>query len=696
MDLFATLPDDLLLAVLSRVGSAASDVSRAAMTCRRWNAAVRHVPALCLGPNTDGAAANQTPYLTFERQVSRMILRTRALRHLTIISPPAFASYAPLASSHDPPSANCDSPSGPCHGRASGRGSSSLADLALERDGSRLGASRRRPFTPCSHCCSLRCSCSRHCAGCASAPLPHPRHPREFIFDAWMRHVGPSLRSLTLSRALPAPRGKSLFGDVENGEPASSGDGNGSCASGASASASGSSGGGSVVVNLWEEEDASLHLAHVSRHCTSLRSLSLGHVSLSAPTLLAALQPMPALQHLSLSWLHASPAALHAVLDAAPNLRSLTIFMASGFPYLELQLPPALEHISLSYIRADSVEIRSAHSLQSLSLRDMFLRALSVRDALNLRQLAVASANCLLVSAPHSTRLAQIDLRAGSLNWPATETLISTSSLSLQSLSMDFFTSRIGEELSRVFSLAWLAKTCPGLMALKLGALAWQHVVCWAKKSGVLQGIGAEGPAYSEYAPGRDPSGRWREQQVITKSAAYMNGGVSSDLGCFSERDPDESACSGYKGMPWVAGSTVNSTVCCYSDCDCMVWPKLRKLTVTVVQDQPEGVLLLHTMLREVRTLESVEVGLQEDGEDDDDEDEENEEGEEEEEQDGGGRSSVQCGNMDVCGNKVEEDGDEGRDACYGESTTCTSHCLTCSTVEGQAVGVELVDFWTD
>ncbi|CAI5537308.1 unnamed protein product, partial [Closterium sp. Naga37s-1] len=261
-------------------------------------------------------------------------------------------------------------------------------------------------------------------SGGASAQSPPPRHPREFIFEAWTRHVGPSLHSLTLSRALPPtnsakrPRGNGTSGR-------SGGDG----------------GGGSVVVtpNLWEEEDASMHLAHISRHCTNLRSLSLAHVSLSAPSLLATLKPMPALQHLSFSWLHASPTALHTVLDAAPNLRHLTIFMASGFPYLELRLPPSLQHLSLSYIRADSITLLSARSLQSLSIRDMFLSALTIRDAPNLRQLSVASANCLLVSAPHSSLLASIDLRAGSLNWPATETLISTNRAALETLSLDFF-----------------------------------------------------------------------------------------------------------------------------------------------------------------------------------------------------------------------------------------------------------------
>ncbi|CAI5530349.1 unnamed protein product [Closterium sp. Naga37s-1] len=376
------------------------------MTCRRWNEVTRNVPAMCLGASGGGAAANQAPYLTFERQASRMILRTRALRHLTVISPPA------------PPA----SVGGPTDGAAG-----------------------------------------------ASAALPPPRHPREFIFEAWMRHVGPSLHSLTLSRAPPAVTSLKRLRD--------------GCASG------GNGGGdGSVVVNLWEEEDASLHLAHISRHCTSLRSLSLGHVSLSAPTLLATLQPMPALQHLSLSWLHSSPAALHAVLEATPNLRQLTIFMASGFPHLELRLPPSLQHLSLSYIRADSVTIHSARSLQHLSHRDMFLGALSIRDAPNLRQLSVASANSLLLSAPHSNQLVSIDLRAGSLNWAAIETLISSNS-ALESLSLDFFaTSSSG--LPSVSSLPWLARNCPGLRSLRLGTLAWQNMVDSAVVSGLLQSPG--------------------------------------------------------------------------------------------------------------------------------------------------------------------------------------------------------------
>ncbi|CAI5469101.1 unnamed protein product [Closterium sp. Yama58-4] len=274
------------------------------------------------------------------------------------------------------------------------------------------------PARPCAACGvsasaippACRCFEEAHGAAAQAGDSAAPSHPREFIFEAWMRHVGPSLRSLSLSRAVPVASSTNCGG-----------------------------GDGSVVVNLWEEEDASLHLAHISRHCTNLRSLSLGHVSLSAPTLLATLQPMPALQHLSLSWLHACPAALHAVLDAAPNLRHLTIFMASGLPRLHLRLPPSLQHLSLSYIRADSVALLSARSLQSLSIRDMFLRSLSIRDSPHLRQLSVASANSLLVSAPHSSRLASIDLRAGSLNWPAIETLISTNWAALESLSLDFF-----------------------------------------------------------------------------------------------------------------------------------------------------------------------------------------------------------------------------------------------------------------
>ncbi|CAI5530367.1 unnamed protein product [Closterium sp. Naga37s-1] len=437
------------------------------MTCRRWNQVTQNVPALCLGSSDGGATANQEPYLTLERQTSRMILRTQGLRQLTIISPPA-----PHPNHGGPSHPSQTLSSAGCHGTSSGGG------LMMTPSGRSAPPSRgpttfcRRPpysteseeLPGCANCAS----CSQQDCG-ASAQSPPPRHPREFIFEAWMRHVGSSLHSLTLSRAPPAtssakrPRGN-----------------------GTSGRGGGGSGDGSVVVNLWEEEDASLHLAHVSRHCTNLRSLSLGHVSLSAPTLLATLKSMPALQHLSLSWLHASPAALHAVLDAAPNLRHLTIFMASGFPYLELRLPPSLQHLSLSYIRAESVSLHSARSLQSLSIRDMFLSALSIRDAPNLRQLSAASANSLLVSAPHSNRLESIDLRAGSLNWAATETLISSNSAALESLSLDFFaTSSSG--LPSVSSLPWLARNCPGLRSLRLGALAWQNMVDSAVVSGFLQ-----------------------------------------------------------------------------------------------------------------------------------------------------------------------------------------------------------------
>ncbi|CAI5967245.1 unnamed protein product [Closterium sp. NIES-65] len=419
------------------------------MTCRRWNEVIRSVPALCVGASAgdrDAAAANQAPYLTFERQASRMILRTQGLRHLTIISPPA-----PPANHRGPSYPSQTQTSAGCHGTptASGggpmmitsrrsappsRGTSASASAFCRRPSYSTESEELPACANCTSCASQQDSAS----GGASAQSPPPRHPREFIFEAWTRHVGPSLHSLTLSRALPAtnsakrPRG--------NG-----------CTSG---HGGGGGGGGSVVVtpNLWEEEDASMHLAHISRHCTNLRSLSLGHVSLSAPTLLAALKPMPALQHLSLSWLHASPAVLHAVLDAAPNLLHLTIFMASGFPFLELRLPPSLQHLSLSYIRTDSVALHSARSLRSLSIRDMFLSALTIRHAPNLRQLSVTSANCLLVSAPHSSRLASIDLRAGSLNWPATETLVSTNWAALETLSLGFFATKYGRPSCSVWS----------------------------------------------------------------------------------------------------------------------------------------------------------------------------------------------------------------------------------------------------
>ncbi|GJP37186.1 hypothetical protein CLOM_g21622 [Closterium sp. NIES-68] len=423
-DRFSLLPDELVVEILARLGGSAADVSVASMTCRRWSTLAKQLPCLSFG--TGNPQQRQVPSpARFEESISRMVLRSQFLRQLSIVTPLPAAS-----------------PAGGC--------------------GAECGTSASAAPASCGcGCCGTEAA--HGAAVTAEEDSASARHPREFIFEAWMRHVGPSLRSLTLSRAVPAT---------------------------ASSHCGGGDGGRSVVVNLWEEEDASLHLAHISRHCTSLRSLSLGHVSLSAPTLLAALQPMPALQHLSLSWLHASPAALHAVLDAAPNLRSLTIFMASGFPRLHVRLPASLEHISLSYIRADSVALRSAHSLQSVSLRDMFLRALSIRDAPNLRQLAIASANSLLVSAPHSNGLAQIDLRAGSLNWPAIESLISSNSAALESLSLDFFAVGSGSGLPSVSSLPWLARNCPRLRSLRLGVLAWQNMVGSAAESGLLQSHG--------------------------------------------------------------------------------------------------------------------------------------------------------------------------------------------------------------
>ncbi|CAI5469100.1 unnamed protein product [Closterium sp. Yama58-4] len=364
------------------------------MTCRRWNEVARNMPALCLRTSGGGVAASQEPYLTFERQASRMILRMRALRHLTVISPPAPPASigGPCCPPSQTPSSEIPSPTSSARSAPTSLGLCTLCRGG--RSPTRTAESTELPGASAS--CACRCSQpgssasaqagdSAAQAGDSAAQAggsAAPSHPREFIFEAWMRHVGPSLRSLTLSRAVPVASSTNCGGD------------------------------GSVVVNLWEEEDASLHLAHISRHCTNLRSLSLGHVSLSTQTLLATLQPMPALQHLSLSWLHASPAAVHAVLDAAPNLRQLTIFMASGFPHLELRLPPSVQHLSLSYIRANSVMLHSARSLLSFSHRDMFLGALSIRDAPNLRQLSVASANSLLVSAPHSSRLESIDLHS--------------------------------------------------------------------------------------------------------------------------------------------------------------------------------------------------------------------------------------------------------------------------------------------
>ncbi|CAI5480444.1 unnamed protein product [Closterium sp. Yama58-4] len=516
-DPFSLLPDELIVDIFARVGCGAADVSIISLTCRRFRALTRYVPALRFAPSDvasgDRVAATASP-ARLEELVSRMVLKTRSLQHLHVAS--ALA--------------------------AGGAGACSCA----ENDGNR-GAPELHHHAACAGasgsdsngCCSF-CGCH------VAAPQ---QHPREFIFEAWMRHVGPQLQSLVFSRSLqPPPR-------------------SGSCA-GSCGSTCGVAGG--MTVNVWENEDLSAHLRHVARYCSSLRSLTLGSLSLSDSSLLTChLPPMRHLEHLSLSWIHASNESLQAVLDALPNLRRLSIFMATGCPRINLRLPATVEHVELAYLRAESCSFRNARALRSLSVRDMFVRSVSVRDAPLLRHVAVASASVLEVAAPDSPLLASLDLKAGSFGWAAIKALVQTAGASLISFSLDFFSAGPGAISAGVFSLTWLAASCPNLRALSFGALPWQLVVSWAAAAGAF----------------RADVGR-------------ADGGCA-ELGYEMRAD--------------------------------YPWPQLAEIKVRVQEERPEALLLLHTMLCRMPSLRSLQVSLVPgDEEEEEEEGEEEYEGEEE------------------------------------------------------------------
>ncbi|CAI5995490.1 unnamed protein product [Closterium sp. NIES-64] len=415
-DPFSTLPDELVIDILSRTGSGASDVAATSLTCRRFHSLSRFLPALCFGPadvsHSHSSSFRHSKAIQLEELVSRMVLKSQELEHLHVAS--AFAA----------------------------------------------------PQSVCPSCGDTSCGgkCAHHCCCGCGCDARQQQHPREFIFEAWMRHVGSHLKSLVVSRALQ-----------------------GAAASHAAVDAA-------TTVNVWENEDLSLHLRHVAKYCTSLRSLSLGSLSLSSSLLSspnARLPPMRHLEHLSLSWIHASNESLQAILDAAPNLRRLSIFMATGSPRINLRLPATLEHVELAYMRAESCTLSNARSLRSLSVRDMFIRSVQIHGAPDLRHVAVASASLLEITAPESAKISSLNLKAGSFCWTAMQTLVQSNGSELTSLSLDFFSAGLGALTSSIFSLTWLAAMCPNLKALSFGALPWQLVVSWAVASGVLQSAGA-------------------------------------------------------------------------------------------------------------------------------------------------------------------------------------------------------------
>ncbi|CAI5487668.1 unnamed protein product [Closterium sp. Naga37s-1] len=427
-DPFSRLPDDVVIEILSHLGGGAPDVLAASMTCHRWQSLTRAIPVLRFVPRDTSRAGGSDcastlpPCSAIQREelVSRMVLKSTGLQQLQVTSsllpqPPASAFPARSASS------------------------------------------------PCDHGGDCACSGSAEATPQQQQQQQeqHQQHPREFIFEAWMRHAGPQLQSLVLSRSLNAA----------------------------------ANGGGSTTINVWENEDLSLHLGHISRHCKSLRSLTLGSLSLAAPALESCLRPMPNLQDLSLSWIHLTNECLQMILDATPNLRRLTIFMATGCPQISLRLPASLEHIDFAYLRAESCTFTTASSLRSVSIRDMFVRSVTIQQAPRLRYFAIASASLLEVSAPESCEITTLDLKAGSFCWSSLQSLLRGCGMALNSLALDFFTAGSGALSSGIFSLFWLAAMCPALRTLNLGSLPWQLVLSWATTSGALQPVAsAAGP----------------------------------------------------------------------------------------------------------------------------------------------------------------------------------------------------------
>ncbi|CAI5515412.1 unnamed protein product, partial [Closterium sp. Naga37s-1] len=517
-DPFSLLPDELIVDIFARVGCGAADVSIISLTCRRFRALTRYVPALRFAPfdvaSGDHVAATASP-ARLEELVSRMVLKTRSLQHLHVAS--ALAADGAVSCS------------------------------CAENDGS--GAAERHHHAACAGAGASGSDSNGCCSFCGCHVAAPQQHPREFIFEAWMRHVGPQLQSLVFSRSLqPPPRSGSCAG---------------SCGS--------TCGAGGMTVNVWENEDLSVHLRHVARHCSSLRSLSLGSLSLSSSLLTCHLPPMRHLEHLSLSWIHASNESLQAVLDASPNLRRLSIFMATGCPRINLRLPATVEHVELAYLRAESCSFRNARALRSLSVRDMFVRSVSVRDAPVLRHVAVASASVLEVAAPDSPLLASLDLKAGSFGWAAIKALVQTAGASLISFSLDFFSAGPGAISAGVFSLTWLAASCPNLKALSFGALPWQLVVSWAAAAGAFRADG--GRAQGGYAE------RGYAERGYEMRADYP-------------------------------------------------WPQLAEIKVRVQEERPEALLLLHTMLCRMPSLRSLQVSLVP-GDEEEEEEVEEEEGDE-------------------------------------------------------------------
>ncbi|CAI5977471.1 unnamed protein product [Closterium sp. NIES-65] len=306
-----------------------------------------------------------------------------------------------------------------------------------------------------------------HCGGSHdSVSGASSAHPREFIVEAWARHAGSSLRQVTFTQQKAVT---------------------------AAGSSTASSAGGSAVPSCTVYAggpDLSCHLQHLASHCPNLSSMRLGSFSLP-PHFLRANSAFPHLRALSIEWTNLAGSTLQSLLDACPNLRHLSIFMAAGltaqaasYPaghYAALQaaagaraaaaaaaghpaglclrLPARLESIELAYLRVSAVTlicieadctadkgVRRAGGggvgggLREVSIRDMFLTALSLPNASALASLSVATASALRLSAPASAALSSLEVRAGSVHWPSLESLVAGAGASLKHLALDLFT----------------------------------------------------------------------------------------------------------------------------------------------------------------------------------------------------------------------------------------------------------------
>ncbi|CAI5977413.1 unnamed protein product [Closterium sp. NIES-65] len=254
-------------------------------------------------------------------------------------------------------------------------------------------------------------------------------HPREFIVEAWARHAGTSLRHVTITQhktvtAAGYSAGAPSAGSVNSDVP-------------------------SCTVYA-DGPDLSSHLQHLASHCRNLSSMRLGSFTLP-PDFLLGNSVFPQLRTLSVEWTNLAGSTLQSLLDACPNLRRLSIFMAAGLTAtgaraaavaagqragLCLRLPARLESIELSYLRVSAVTLICSESvctadksvvrhdgssgdggggsggLRDVSIRDMFLTALSLPNARALASLSVATASALRLSAPASAALASLEVRA--------------------------------------------------------------------------------------------------------------------------------------------------------------------------------------------------------------------------------------------------------------------------------------------